>query len=86
MKCPSPALSKRLIRYAGGPTKFARRIGLKNMKGRWLAKVSGWQVHGIPAVVVVEYYDQIKQLLQELDAYDAARDLVRHMKTKKQAA
>ncbi len=67
MKYITKPKAKKIIEFAGGPTKFASRIGLPK-KSRLVARVSMWKRNGIPARVQVDCYTALDLLYSEMEA------------------
>jgi hypothetical protein len=60
-----PAQTTRLIDAAGGDTAFGRLLGIDESPG-FQQRVNNWKRRGIPAAVVLEHYEAIKRLEQQV--------------------
>lgn len=61
----TPAESKRIIKDAGGPTSFARLLGLKVEDGV-AQRVDNWSRRGIPSSVILAHYETFEKLRQKV--------------------
>lgn len=60
-----PKRSEQIIEAAGGDAAFARLLGLDTAKKGTTQRVNNWKRRGIPAGVVLENLDVIRQLEQQ---------------------
>lgn len=61
----NPKRSEQIIEAAGGDAAFARLLGLDTAKKGTTQRVNNWKRRGIPAGVVLENLEVIRQLEQQ---------------------
>lgn len=62
-----PEESTKLIETAGGDKQFATLIGLANERG-YKQRVNNWKRRGIPAAVILQHQDVIRDLTAKAQA------------------
>jgi hypothetical protein len=64
MRFMNPEETKDLIDAVGGDAAFARFLGID--EGGFAQRVNNWKRRGIPSAVVLEHYQKIQKLRQQL--------------------